>query len=81
MTHVINRSIVEECRDPSFPLVDKVRQRRLRWLVQVLRKQEGSLVRKMVLTGAHQCLDGKKLINKTILMDTSKHKSVEELVE
>ena len=38
-------------------------------------------MRKMVLTGAQQCLDGKKLINKTILMDTPKHKSVEELVE
>ena len=38
-------------------------------------------MRKMVLKGALQCVDGKKLINKTIIMDTPKHKSIEELVE
>ena len=35
----------------------------------------------MVWKGAQQCLDGKKVLNKTILMDTPQHKSIEELVE
>ena len=81
LTHITNRSTTEECKDPPYPLVSKSRQRRLRWLGHILRKQERSLVRKMVLEVASQCLNGKQLTSKTILMDTAIHKSVEELVE
>ena len=64
-----------------YPLVDVVRQRRLRWLGHVIRMHEGSLVRTVVLKVAQKCLDGRKTENETIFMDVPYHRSVDELLE
>ena len=81
MHHITNKSITEECRDPTYPLVDVVRQRRLRWLGKVLCMHEGSLVRKVVLKVAQKCLDGKRTTSKAVLIDAPQYRSVNALVK
>ena len=51
---VTGRSIREECVDPTYPLVLKVRARRLRWLGHILRSHEGHLVRRVLMAQCQQ---------------------------
>ena len=79
MIRITGREIKEEYRDPTYPLVMKVRQRRLRWLGHVLRLGENRLVRQAVIMLATQCIKGERNRSGTILMDAPKHSSVDEL--
>ena len=38
-------TLIEECKRPTFDLVGRLRHRRLRWLGEVLRREESFLVR------------------------------------
>ena len=49
MSKFSGKTIREECVDPTFDIVSKVRARRLRWLGHILRAHEGYLVRRVVL--------------------------------
>ena len=47
--NIIGREVRDECVGPSCPLVDQVRQTRLKWLGHVLRAGEENLVRAAVV--------------------------------
>lgn len=81
MHRLTGRRIRDENRDPIYPLVDKVRQRRLRWLGHTLRLDEGRLVRVAALKLAEQCLSGEKSRKSTVLMDAPPYNTVRELAE
>lgn len=85
VSQLTGRDIQDECRDPTFELVGRLRARRLksRWLGEVLRLHSESLVRRVVL---HQCelatasggyLEGSLFDD----APTSTHASPAELVE
>jgi hypothetical protein len=80
MVRLTDRGFSDENRDPTYPLVVKVRQRRFRWLGHVLRLEEDRLVRTAVLQLVQKCLEGESA-DGTILMDAPAHGSVEELLE
>ena len=71
----------EECRRPTFDLVGRIRHRRLKWLGEVLRREETFIVRRVMLVQAQQVLDGEAIAAGTVFMDAPKHKSVEELIQ
>jgi hypothetical protein len=82
VSKVTGRSIREECVDPTYPLVLKVRARRLRWLGHILRSHEGHLVRRVLMAQCQQCLmDGAAYPVGSIMMDAPPHESMAELVE
>jgi hypothetical protein len=71
----------EECRRPTFDLMGRIRHRRLKWLGEVLRREETFIVRRVLLVQAQQVLDGETVAAGTVFMDAPKHKSVEELIQ
>ena len=81
MTWITGRSIREECVDATYPLVMKVRQRRLRWLGHVLRASDSSLVRAAIIRLVEDSLAGKARLAGTILMDAPAFNSVSGLLE
>ena len=48
VTHITGRSIADECRVPSFPLLLKIYKRRFKWLGHQL-KRTGSTVQKVLM--------------------------------
>ena len=81
MSKLTGRSIREECVDPTFKLVGKIRVRRLRWLGHVLRSSERSFMRKLVVAQSEEVLrSGGKYPEGSIMMDAPAHSSVEELI-
>ena len=52
LSQLTRRDTRDECRDPTFELVGRLRARRLKWLGEVLQLHSESLVRRVVL---HQC--------------------------
>ena len=70
---------------PSFPLVEKVRQKRVRgpWLGHVMRADLKSLVRQAVVKRCKGCIEGSRRVAGTILMDARAPSfgTVEDLVE
>lgn len=56
VSRLTGRSIREECVDPTFPLVERVRARRLRWLGHVLRSSEQNLVRRVLVEQCEEVL-------------------------
>lgn len=80
VTHITGRTIREECVQPTFDLVGRLRARRLKWLGQLLRHEnEELLVRRVVLV---QCGQALRLGHRagSILMDAPAYESVGELV-
>ena len=66
---------------PSYPLVKKIKKRRMVWLGKVLQRPAGSLVRDAMLQLAHRCLIGDQCAAGTLIDGTPQHGSVEELVQ
>lgn len=79
LTHITGKSIVEENRDPSYPLVAKVLRRRFKWLGHSLRRS-GSLVQTVLLQHAKDRLDGKSK-NGDIILEAPKYDTIQELLE
>ena len=80
VTHVTGRSIREECRSPTYPLVMRVRERRFKWLGHILRLEDGSLIKAVVLQLAGEQVSG-GTSKGSLLMDAPKFDSVCELLE
>ena len=82
MAKVTGRSIQEECRHPTYPLVNKIRARRLRWLGHILRSPEGYLVRQVVVAQCELWLQLQVPYPMgSIMMDAPPHDTVEHLVQ
>ena len=81
MTHITGREVRDECVSPSYPLIAKIRQKRLMWLGHVLRSGRENLVRQAVVRICRGCIDGSRQADGTVLMDAPKFCSVEGLVE
>ena len=74
LAQISGRDVPEECRSPSFDLLAALRVRRLRWVGCVLRKADG-------------CLDRRVLVSKTqpydegdVLADCPGHNDMSELI-
>ena len=81
MAHITKREVRDEYNDPTYPLVMKARQRRLRWLGHVLRMGEHRLVRVAVVSLTERVLRGESEGKGTVIMDAPGCGSVDELVE
>ena len=81
MVRITGREIADECREPTFPITMKIRQRRLRWIGHVIRMGSERLVRVAVMQLVDRCLSGEAQREGTVLMDVPPHKDRGELVE
>ena len=82
VSQITGRSIRDECVDPSFPLIERVRARRLRWLGHVLRSSEQHLVRRVLVEQCEEVLAaGQDYPRGSVMMDAPGHRSMEQLVE
>ena len=81
---ITGNSIADEYRHPTFPLVEKLRARRLRWAGQILRQDASQSLPKQVLTALVQAeLDPDSPQNSPhldLLMDAPSFTSIEELL-
>ena len=81
---ITGNSIADEYRHPTFPLVEKLRARRLRWAGQILRQDASQSLLKQVLTALVQAeLDPDSPQNSPhldLLMDAPSFTSIEELL-
>jgi hypothetical protein len=81
VSKITGRTIRDECVDPTFDLVGRLRSRRLKWLGQLLRnKNEELLVRRVVAVQCEQALEAGCYRAGSLFMDAPKHNTVEELV-
>ena len=78
--HIIGREVKDECVSPSYPLVNQVRQKRLKWLGHVLRAGEENLVRAAVVKMCRGCIKGSMTAPGTVPMDAPEFKTVEGLM-
>jgi hypothetical protein len=78
---ITGREIADECRTPSFDLVSRLRSRRLRWAGHILRSEESSLLRRMLLATAEQDLVSGAPKSGGLLMDAPSFASTEQLLE
>jgi hypothetical protein len=81
VTRFTGKSIREENRHPTYPLVQKVQQRRLKWVGHILRLEESSLIQQVVLELVKEGVCGSVLPAGSLLMDVPKFSSVWELME
>jgi hypothetical protein len=82
VSKISGRSIRDECVDPTYDIISKVRARRLRWLGHVLRSDEKYIGRRVLLAQVGQWLgSGEPYPEGSILMDAPCHESVEQLVQ
>ena len=82
ISKLTGRSIREECNDPTYPLIEKVRARRLRWLGHILRSHREYLVRRVLVAQCEQVLHaGKEYPVGSIMMDAPPHANMEELTK
>ena len=70
----------DETVDPTFDLVARLRSRRLRWAGHILRLEESSLLRRVVLAEVQRDLDRGAQESGGLLMDALQFDSVEQLV-
>jgi len=75
------RSIRDETVDPSFDLIARLRSRRLRWAGQILRLEEVSLSRRMLLAMTERDLQEGSTKAGGLLEDAPAFDSVEQLLE
>ena len=67
--------------DPSFDLVARLRSRRLRWAGHILRLEEASLIRRMLIaTVERDLVEGRRHAG-GLLEDAPTFESVEQLLE
>ena len=82
VSKISGRSIREECVDPKYDIISKVRARRLRWLGHVLRCNDTYMVRRVLLAQVGQWMEsGRPCPEGSILMDAPHYESVEHLVK
>jgi hypothetical protein len=74
------RSYRDETLEPTFDLVSRLRSRRLRWAGHILRLEETSLLRRVLLAQVEQDLHKGKSEPGGVLMDCLRFKSVEQLL-
>ena len=80
LSAVTGRDFREETVEPSFDLIARLRARRLRWAGHILRLEEDSLLRRVLMAQAEQELaEGRS--EGALLMDAPVFSSLEELVE
>ena len=77
---VTGRSIREEAVTPSYDLVGKLRTRRLKWVGHILRQDEGTLLREVLLARCREFLNAGGYPEGFLLMDAPTHNSAEDLV-
>ena len=78
---ITGRSFREETVDPSFDLVSRLRSRRLRWAGHILRLEETSLLRRVLLASAQRDLDKGWWEQGGLLEDAPAYSTVEQLLE
>ena len=77
---ITGRSIREETVNPSFDLVSRLRSRRLQWAGHILRLEESSLIRTVLLAGVVEELENGCRKAGGLLEDAPGYSSVEELL-
>ena len=81
---ITGNSIADECRNPTFALVEKLRARRLRWAGQVLRQNtDQSLVKQVLIALVQTELDPDSTLKRPhldLLMDAPEFNTLEELL-
>ena len=75
------REIRDETVEPTFDLVARLRSRRLRWAGHILRMEEESLVRRVLLAQVQRDLDRAQADAGGLLMDAARFGSVAGLLE
>lgn len=81
VSKITGRSIREECCSPTYPLVQKVRARRARWLGHILRSDERYLVRQVLVAQFGYMLQcGVQYPVGSIMQDAPAHSSMEQLI-
>jgi hypothetical protein len=78
---ITGRSIRDETVDPSFDLVSRLRSRRLRWAGHILRLEEASLIRRVLLATVERDLERGSSEEGGLLADAPAYDTVEELLE
>ena len=72
----------DETVEPTFDLLGRLRSRRLRWAGHILRLEEASLLRRVLLAQVEEGLQGAAEARAGgLLMDAAQYNSVEELLE
>ena len=77
--HITGRTIQEEYKSPTFPIIKKIMKRRFDWLGHQLRRS-GSLVQTALKVLAQDYLDG-EITAGSIIQEAPLFKSVDELLE
>jgi hypothetical protein len=80
LASITGRGYRDETVDPTFDLVARLRSRRLRWAGHILRLEESSLLRRVVLAEVQRDLDRGAQESGGLLMDALQFDSVEQLV-
>ena len=80
MVHITGREVRDECVSPLYPLVNQVRQKRLKWLGHVLRAGEENSVRAAIIKMCRWCIKGNRTAACTVSMDAPEFKTVEGLM-
>ena len=75
------RDFREETVSPTFDLISRLRSRRLRWAGHILRMEDSSLLKRVLLEQVKKELEQSQREDGGLLMDAAEFKSVEELVD
>ena len=82
MSKITGCSIRDECVHPTYPLVDKVRVRRLKYLGHVLRSHEEFLPRRVILAKLTELrCSGGSMPTGSLMMDAPAYDGLDELIE
>ena len=81
LANITGRSIRDETVEPSFDLLSRLRSRRLRWAGHILRLEETSLIRRMLLATVERDLEAGNRHAGGLLSDAPVFESVEQLLE
>jgi len=78
---ITGRSIRDETVEPSFDLVARLRSRRLRWAGHILRLEEASLIRRMLIATVERDLEAGRRHAGGLLEDAPAFETVAQLLE
>ena len=78
---ITGRSYRDETVEPSFDLIARLRSRRLRWAGHILRLEETSLIRRVMLATVQRDLDTGARHEGGLLADAPIFDSVDQLLE
>ncbi len=81
MSFMTGRSIRDETVEPGFDLVSRLRSRRLRWAGHILRLEEASLIRRVLLATVQRDLEQGSSEEGGLLADAPAFSIVAELLE